>query len=131
MILDKLIEFCGRPENAKAFRVKEIEQYVCYYLTEGLWAHVQKDEDVIGVAFARLVKSQEDLPFYWQPKQTEGRFLVIDSVVAPDAESKAQLWRSFDYVLEHKEPEKVFMMRHGKWRELSIDLMRRMKWEHK
>lgn len=131
MILDKLIEFCGREENANAFRVKEIEQFVCYYLTNGLWSHVLDGGEVIGVAFARMVNSIEDLPFYWQPNKRTGRYFVIDAVVAPDQESKKQLWDSFQYILENKDPEKIFMMRHGKWKELSIDLMRRMKWEQK
>tara|TARA_S200002703_G_scaffold17339_2_gene14319 strand:- start:1224 stop:1619 length:396 start_codon:yes stop_codon:yes gene_type:complete len=129
MILDKLIEFCGRPENAQAFRVNELEHYICYYFTNGLWAQVHKDGEINGVAFARMVETIEDRSFYWLPNQKEGRYLVIDSVVARGAESKKSLWKSLIYVIEHKRPKRIFIMRHGKWKELTKDILRRMKWE--
>ena len=130
MLLDKLIEFCGRREHAKAFQVKALEQYICYYFLHGLCAYVDEDEKIIGVAFARMIHTIDDLNFQWKPDQQVGKFLIIDSVVAYNNKAKNKLYKNLLRIMRNKKPEKIYMMRHGKWRELNNNILRRMKWEH-
>ena len=129
MILDNLLEFCKRDEHKNAFQVKDLDSYIIYFLAHGLWDYVERDGEIVGVAFARLIESRSDREFNWKPHQDKGDYLVIDSVVAFDKEVKKTLMESLNRIIRTHNPKRVFMMRHEKWRELTHNLRSRMQWE--
>lgn len=129
MILDRLIEFCDKPEHRKAFPVSDVKQFVAYFFTHGLVEIYEENGEIRGVALARLIRAHEKMKFDWFATGLKGNRMVIDSVVALDPKAKRFLIRRFHEIRVEKYVRSAWVMRRGKFKKLTNKLLERLKWE--
>lgn len=127
MMLDKLIEYCDRPEHIKAFPNKEfLESYICYFLKEGIYTYYANETgEIEGVGFGRLISTLDDLDFKWQEGCKQGDILAIDVVCISSPEARASFQQSFYDLVRNFTPSRFYMMRRGTWKKLTKRTLRK------